>query len=275
MPEQHPQPGDATGAPQPTGDQGVDVMSRLANLTRPRPVFGQGPPSEPQLMAHSSPGVDESPAVPKTPERAAAANGTPAPEPTASADADRTTAPADTAPVHSPPRPRIGRLTSVPASELWAEPADLAAWIAADPSVLADAVGVPLAGAAVGPNPSRVSATDPAGTLVSVVCDVGDSTDASLAAVLEVAALGASSTVIWVAGEAASSHIASLSWLNRGTDARLFLVRVAGARIDGSGAAATMEVVVRPPRATDPDPETEPTPPSDHGRRVADHERGA
>jgi hypothetical protein len=267
---------EATGGRPP-----VDLATRLAGMGRSdppsRPIFGQrtATPAETEAVPTSSPAA------------MFAAEGAPEPMPSAEPFVSPSLAMVpDADPVEAPQPPlaptttetlpgsvpgRVGRMTRVPAPDVWPTRAALAAWIVEDPSVLADAIGTAIADAENGGAPNRVLATTADGSALSVVCEVAETTDEGLGAVLGIAALGTSSTVVWVAGSVQPTHRASLSWLNRGEDARFFLVTVAGVRIGDSAAAALMETAVRPLRTETPDDGASASGGPAGGRRAEDH----
>jgi hypothetical protein len=277
------------------GEPTFDLASRLAGMGRSgpptRPIFGQRPAAPPQLQS----ATPEPPTRPVTEPAASAEAAVPAadtaPEPMSSAEPSAAPAlaavpdgdpvetpqppvpPTTTAPASGSSAGRVGRMTRVPATDVWPTRAALAAWIIEDPSVLADAIGTAIIEAADGGAPNRVLATAADGSALSVVCELTETTDEGLGAVLGVAALGASSTVVWVAGSAQPTHRASLSWLNRREDARFFLATVEGVRIGDSAAAALMETAVRPPRSEAPDNGASDSAPAE-GRRAEDHHEG-
>jgi hypothetical protein len=273
------------------GEPTFDLASRLAGMGRSgpptRPIFGQRPAAPPQLGSATpeppSPPVTE----PAPPAEAAVAAADTTPEPMPSAEPTLAVVPdADPFEASQPPVPpttvepvsgstagRVGRMTRVSATDVWPTPAALATWIVEDPSVLADAIGTAIAEATDGGAPNRVLATAADGSALSVVCELAETTDEGLGAVLGIAALGTSPTVVWVAGSAQPTHRASLSWLNRREDARFFLVTVEGVRIGDSAAAALMETAVRPPRTGAPADGASESAPAD-GRRAEDHHEG-
>lgn len=234
---------DATGST-------FDPAARLAHLTTggPTGIFGR------RLMAAPTPDVTP-------PEPAVAPVDVPAtPAPVAAA------APGST--------PTVGRLTRLAASEIWPDAAALASWLITDPSQLGEAIGVSLVSATAGPTVSHAIASAADGSTVSVVVEVGRTTDEALGIVVGIASIGGSDVVVWLAGEVEPTHTASLSWLNRSADALFYLVRAEGVRIGASDPAALLEAIVRPPRAGDIDPEAEASHAHAGGRRVDDHEEG-
>jgi hypothetical protein len=142
----------------------------------------------------------------------------------------------------------IGRLSRVRASDLWAEGRGLAAWLASSPEALSEALAKPpFEFASSGSNILLGTSADQ--RAVCVVCEVGPSSDEGLGVLLRVAAVQEGGIVVWVAGEAGDAHVAALSWLNRTTTPRFYLVKVTGVRIDASASAPIFELVARPPRA--------------------------
>lgn len=173
------------------------------------------------------------------------------------------------APAAARPPAVIGRLSRVKASELWPDGTGLAAWLAATPEPLSEVLGKPpFEFASSGTNILLGTSADQ--QAVCVACEVGPTSDEGLGVLLRVAAVQEGGIVVWVAGEMGDAHVAALSWLNRSTTPRYYLVRVTGVRIESSAAAPIFELVARPPRvgapasATDSDG-TQPR------RRVEDH----
>lgn len=232
----------------------VDVSARLASLTAPRPGVASiwqrreaTPPTTAPLVDQSDDSV-EADAAPRL----------------APADAPAAAAPRGTAaPATSS---TIGRLTRVSAAELWADANAMASWVAANGEALAELTGVdglrfqaPTAGTALG------TAAD--GGAVCVVCEVGPASDEGLGTLLRTAAVQDGGIVVWLNGGPSDPHVAALSWLNRATPPRFFLAKATGVRIDASASAPMFELLVRPPRATQPVGATTGAP----QRRVEDH----
>ena len=239
----------------PSGNEqgSVDVSARLASLTAPRPGVASiwqrreaTPPATPPVVDRSDP------------EDAVTTPGpTPPPVPASGAPL------ATSAPTTSS---NIGRLTRVSAAELWTDANAMASWVAANGEALSELTGVdglrfqaPTASTALG------TAAD--GRAVCVVCEVGPASDEGLGTLLRTAAVQDGGTVVWLNGGPSDSHVAALSWLNRATPPRFFLAKATGVRIDGSASAPMFELLVRPPRATEPTEATANAP----QRRVEDH----
>jgi hypothetical protein len=169
----------------------------------------------------------------------------------------------------------IGRISRVRSSDLWADGAGLASWLAASPDPLSETIGKPpFEFATSGTNILLGTSADQ--HPVCVVCEVGPSSDEGLGVLLRIAAVQEGGLVIWVAGEMGDAHIAALSWLNRSTSPRFYLVKVTGIRIDGSASAPIFELMARPPRAAAsapnrPDGAAEVRPADAPRRRVEDH----
>lgn len=223
--------------PSPDATQGdeVDIAARLAGMASPpRPpglsIYTRRPLPVPDTADH---------AAERLPADHAAVSAAPSAPP-----ADPPSA------LSRPPTAAIGRLSRVPASALWPDGEALAAWLAATPGALLDAVGM----SAVRfepPDANIALGTAGDGSPVCVVCEVGPSTDECLGVLLRVAAVQEGGAVMWLTGEPSDTHVAALSWLNRSTAPRFFLVRVTGVQIDGSASAPMFDRVVRPPRRTD------------------------
>jgi hypothetical protein len=227
---------------QPAADASVWGPRGELGSTRPAPHVTMDPPP---VRPASSPGSAPPPAK-------LAAPGTPAEFPST-----------------------IGRLSRVRSSDLWADGAGLAGWLAASPEPLAETLGKPpFEFATSGTNILLGTSADQ--HPVCVVCEVGPSSDEALGILLRVAAVQEGGLVIWVAGEMGDAHVAALSWLNRSTSPRFYLVKVTGIRIDGSASAPIFELVARPPRAAAPagSPSADgsaPSRPDGPRRRVEDH----
>ena len=238
----------------PTDEQGsVDVSARLASLSAPRTGVTSiwqrreaNPPPQPVTDRSNDP-VE------------AVAGPRPASPPASAAAAPRGTA----APATSS---TIGRLTRVSAADLWTDANAMASWVAANGDAMSELTGVdglrfqaPTAGTALG------AAAD--GGAVCVVCEVGPASDEGLGTLLRTAAVQDGGTVVWLNGGPSDPHVAALSWLNRATPPRFFLAKATGVRIAGSASAPMFELLVRPPRATEPAEATTDAP----QRRVEDH----
>lgn len=141
----------------------------------------------------------------------------------------------------------IGRLTRVRGSDLWPDGTGLAAWLSATPEPLADAIGKGPFEFAM-PDGAILLGTSADQQPVCVVCEVGPTSDDMLGVLLRIAAVQEGGIVAWVAGETRDAQIAALSWLNRQTSPRFYLVRVTGIRIDTSASAPIFELVTRPAR---------------------------
>lgn len=151
------------------------------------------------------------------------------------------------------PAPVIGRISRVKGSDLWPNGTGLAGWLAASPEPLAEVLGKPpFEFASSGTNILTGTSADQ--HPVCVVCEVGPSSDEALGVLLRVAAVQEGGLVVWIAGAMGDAHVAALSWLNRSTSPRFYLVKVTGIRIDGSASAPIFELVARPPRSAAPAP---------------------
>lgn len=244
----------------PTGNEqgSVDVSARLASLTSPRPGVAsiwqrrEATPAPPAAQ----PGGDQ------THDAGEAADAVAAPTVGPAAASPR--------PTSAPPTSAgIGRLTRVSAAELWTDASTMAFWIAANAEALSELTGVgglrfdtPIGGTVLGTTADQGA--------VCVVCEVGPSSDEGLGALLRTAAVQDGGTVVWLNGGPSDSHVAALSWLNRATPPRFFLAKATGVRIDGSASAPMFDLLVRPPRATEPAEATTDVP----RRRVEDHVPG-
>jgi hypothetical protein len=162
----------------------------------------------------------------------------------------------------------IARLQYIDAVDAWpGGAAPLVRWLRANPDVIGELVGTTLRA-----SDDEVPGLDASlfladgGQQLLVTVELGGSGEAMLGALLTLMTTTASRAGVWVCGEPRPEHVAAMSWLNRATDARFFMVRVRAARIGSSEPAPILELAMRPPRGGDHG-----TPPSDGGRRADDH----
>lgn len=174
--------------------------------------------------------------------------------------------PAPRAPSEATTSGGIGRLTRVSAGELWADAGAMAAWIAANGDALAELLGLEGLRFQAPTGGSVVGATSD-GATVSVVCEVGPSSDEGLGALLRIAAVQDGGTLVWLNAGPSDPHVAALSWLNRTASARCFLAKATGVRIGTSASAPLFDLLVRPPRAAGTEAPAADAP----QRRVGDH----
>jgi hypothetical protein len=145
----------------------------------------------------------------------------------------------------------------------------MTAWLAAQPDGLAEALDIGFRDLAATP-PGHLGGTDATGAPFSAVCEVGSSSAEGLGRLLAAASVQGVGTIAWLAGEPNPTHGATVSWLNRATLVRFFVVRVTGIRIGSSASAPVFEVTVRPGRSTDHGSEGTGTGSAD-GRRADDY----
>ena len=160
----------------------------------------------------------------------------------------------------------IGRLSHVPAADLWPTAGAMASWLASHP-------GRPERRGRHRRRHVRARRTAPCSwdprpaAARSAWCARSvRSSDEGLGVLLRVAAVQDGGSVVWIAGDPGDAHCAALSWLNRATSPRFTLLRVTGVRIDGSASAPMFDVAVRPPRGSDTATEA-----GGPQRRVEDH----
>lgn len=224
-----------------------DAVARLASLSRSTPeaarvaVFGRRDESVPDAATYGPADTDTVPEAGTVEEAGTDATG------------------------------QIGRLTRLSAAEVWTDDGALAAWLASDPAALGDVLGTTLRDVTTEGSANRLTATSADGGSVTILCEVGVTSDAALARLLASAAVGTDSQVVWVAGEIDPGHGATISWLNRTTATRFVVVRVEAVRIGTSPAAPLLEVAVRPARAGDPQPQGASGGTLTEGRRADDH----
>ena len=240
MSDQAPASDSSRAAPAPSdGARPIDPIERLPGITARVPgnasVWGPGTARAGDVAPGPARSGDH-----VTPDPALSREAPPRPA----------SAPPPTTPIASgAPTHVIGRISRVRGSDLWADGAGLAGWLAASPEPLAEVLGKPpFEFATSGTNILLGTSADQ--HPVCVVCEVGPSSDEGLGVLLRIAAIQEGGLVIWVAGEMGDAHVAALSWLNRSTSPRFYLVKVTGIRIDGSASAPIFELVARPARGT-------------------------
>jgi hypothetical protein len=169
----------------------------------------------------------------------------------------------------------IARLQYLDAADAWpGGAAPLVRWLRANPDVVGDLLGVPLrAGDDEVPGLEASLFHDPSDHLLLLVAELGSSTERMLGALLTLMTTTAARSGVWICGEPRADHVAAMSWLNRATDGRFFVVRVRAARIGSSEPAPILELAMRPPRATDLAGGAASTngPVAEGGRRADDH----
>jgi hypothetical protein len=172
---------------------------------------------------------------------------------TAGDQAATATAPPPARPAPPPEAARISRLEIVPAAEVWpAGAAPLVRWIRANPDVLSDLLGTRLT-ATDDEVPGLAAAVfaEPDGPRLLAVLELGVSTETTLGSLVARLSAARAAAALWICGDPRDEHVAALSWLNRSVDGRFFMARVRAARIGVSDAAPVLDLVLRPPRASD------------------------
>lgn len=147
----------------------------------------------------------------------------------------------------------IARMEYASAAEAWpGGPAPFVRWLRANPDVLGDLVGHPLATTADEPAgmDGAVFAT-PKGERLLAVVELAVSSEAALGSLLTHLAVAQAKMALWVCGDPRPEHIAAMSWLNRTVDGRFYVARLRAARIGSSDAAPLLDLALRPRRATD------------------------
>ena len=139
----------------------------------------------------------------------------------------------------------IGRLRRADPGELWRS-ADFAAWLAGSLDELATLIGVALKPS---PTPSDVPGTvvalDPDGAQVTIVVELGPSSDETFGILMRQLVSSGTKTAIWVCATAREDHLTSVRWLNREITGRLHVVTVDAVRIDESVPAPILRLGLR------------------------------
>lgn len=164
----------------------------------------------------------------------------------------------------------IERLIFTPAANAWPDgAAPLARWLRSNPEALGDLLGTTYTASDQElPGVDGIVLRDPDGHPVLVTVELGTSSEQRFGALLTHMTASQAHTAVWIVGAPRPEHLAAMSWLNRATDASFYVVRLRAARIGSSPPAPILELVLRTPRAADPN--GAPDPASNGGRRAGD-----
>jgi hypothetical protein len=191
--------------------------------------------------------------------------------PTSTAEPAAAPAPRPTVPTSTGASPGlIERLVFTPAASAWPDGgAPLARWLRSNPEALGDLLGTTFTASDEElPGVDGVVLRDPDGHPVLVTVELGASSEQRFGALLTHMTASRAHTAVWIVGSPRPEHLAAMSWLNRAADASFYVVRVRAARIGSSPPAPILELVMRGPRASDPN--GPPDPASNGGRRAGD-----
>lgn len=147
----------------------------------------------------------------------------------------------------------IQRLSFRPAAEVWPNGAgELVPWLRANPDVVGDLLGTRLTAVADDlPASDACVFEDTASHRVLVVVEVGESSEATFGGLMTRLSATRAQAALWICGSARPEHTAAVSWLNRSVDARFYIARLRAAHIGTSPPAPHLDLIVRPPRASD------------------------
>jgi hypothetical protein len=164
----------------------------------------------------------------------------------------------------------IERLVFTPAAAAWPDGgAPLARWLRSNPEALGDLLGTTYTASDQElPGVDGIVLRDPDGHPVLVTVELGASSEQRFGALLTHMTASQAHTAVWIVGAPRPDHLAAMSWLNRATDASFYVVRLRAARIGSSPPAPILELVLRSPRAADPNGPADPA--SNGGRRAGD-----
>jgi hypothetical protein len=169
------------------------------------------------------------------------------------AEGQTTTEPTPARGAYGPFPEATDRLSVVSAEEAWpGGAAGIVRWLRSNPDAVGDILHLNL-----GPTDHELPGFD--GTVFAdrdggsflVVVTLGESDDAMLGALLTRMTTNDVRGAVWIIGSPRPDHLATLSWLNRSTDAQFHVVRVRAARIGNSNPAPIFDLVMRRPRAGD------------------------
>ncbi|MGH2429257.1 MAG: hypothetical protein ACRDGV_10325 [Candidatus Limnocylindria bacterium] len=153
----------------------------------------------------------------------------------------------------SAPAAPFSRLQVASAIETWPNGATpLVRWLRANPDVIGELIATTVTTTAEElPGLDAALFEEADGTRLLTVVELGASSEPMLGALLTHLAASDARRALWICGEARPEHLAALSWLNRAVDVRCHLARLRAARIGTSQAAPILELILRPPRASD------------------------
>jgi hypothetical protein len=145
----------------------------------------------------------------------------------------------------------IGRLARVPLREVWAHEAyDFTQWLQENIDVLNDALNITLVNVdreqAAGSFSIDLVAEDEAGNKVIIENQLEKSNHDHLGKLITYLTAMNARTAIWIVSDPRPEHVAAMSWLNDGSPAAFYLVKVDAVKIADSAPAPLMTFIVGP-----------------------------
>jgi hypothetical protein len=145
----------------------------------------------------------------------------------------------------------IGKIQRVPLREVWKHEAlDLTKWLQDNIEVLNEPLDLSLSNAereqSAGDFNVDLVAEDEDGSLVVIENQLEKSDHAHLGKLITyLTAIGAKKAV-WIVAEPRPEHVAAITWLNEGSAAAFYLLKIEGIRISGSDPAPLLTLIVGP-----------------------------
>jgi len=145
----------------------------------------------------------------------------------------------------------IGKIQRVPLREVWKHEAlDLTKWLQDNIEVLNEPLDLSLSNAereqSAGEFNVDLVAEEEGGGLVVIENQLEKSDHAHLGKLITyLTAIGAKKAV-WIVAEPRPEHVAAITWLNEGSDADFYLLKIEGIRIGGSDPAPLLTLIVGP-----------------------------
>jgi hypothetical protein len=133
----------------------------------------------------------------------------------------------------------IGKIKRVDLREVWKHEAnDFTKWLEDNPNVLSDTIDLKLSNVErekdAGDFSVDLVAEDDSGNPVIIENQLGKSNHEHLGKIITyLTSLGAK-TAIWIVSEARPEHISAISWLNEGSSASFYLLKIEAIQIDDS-----------------------------------------
>lgn len=145
----------------------------------------------------------------------------------------------------------IGRLKRVPLREVWKhEAADFTRWLTENPDVLSDLIDLPLQNlereTAAGSFSCDIRAEDANGNIVVIENQLEKSNHDHLGKLITYATALGARVAIWIVSEPRPEHVAAINWLNEGTSAAFYILKIEAVKIGDSQPAPLLTLITGP-----------------------------
>jgi hypothetical protein len=146
---------------------------------------------------------------------------------------------------------QIGRLMRVPLREVWRHEAiDFTTWLADNPDVLGEAIGISLASIerehTVGSFSADLRAEDESGNIIVIENQLGRSDHDHLGKLVTYVSALDAKVAVWIVADPRPEHIGAISWLNEAGSTAFFLLKIEAVRIADSAAAPLLTRITGP-----------------------------